>query len=213
MPQRRPLRTLERTRTREPTVSTRPPAALEEAPNRPMSTDDAPLTTEAAVDDNGPDAADHTVEQSMTRSFLFTDIEGSTCQWEERPTMRSQVDDHFAVLRAAVVAEKGEIFATMGDGIAAAFTSAGAAVSAAVNAQRNMKAVGLRVRMGIHTGEVSRTDGNFLGRAVNRAARIMSMGEGGQVLLSDLAASLVSQGSNPVAVIDLGTHELRGLTT
>ncbi len=146
-----------------------------------------------------------------TQTFLFTDIEGSTRQWEESLAMSSLVDRHFALLRECVEADSGEVFATMGDGIAAAFGSADAAVRAAISAQQRMPSIGLSVRMGIHTGEVTRVDGDFRGRPVNRAARIMAAGHGGQILLSDVAASLVRSGPCPVELVDLGTHHLRDL--
>ena len=85
----------------------------------------------------------------------------------------------------------------MGDGIAAGFTSVDAAVRAAVAAQLQMPAVGLAVRMGVHTGEVERVGDDFRGRALNRAARIMATGHGGQILLSDVSAALVRNGPEP----------------
>lgn len=147
-----------------------------------------------------------------TMTFLFTDIEGSTRQWEESPEMQGRVDQHFAALREAVDEVGGEVFATMGDGIAAAFPSADAAVHAAISAQRRMPAIGIGVRMGIHTGEVERIDDDFRGRPVNRAARVMAVGHSGQVLLSDVTAALVRSGPGPVELVDLGTHRLRDLT-
>jgi predicted ATPase/class 3 adenylate cyclase len=147
----------------------------------------------------------------MTLTFLFTDIEGSTRQWEELPEMSNRVDEHFALLDAAVVAMGGEIFARMGDGIAAAFPSAEAAIYAAVDAQRQMPMTGLQVRMGIHTGEVERVGDDFRGRPVNRAARIMAAGHGGQILVSDVSASLVRGGFCPPELVDVGRHRLRDL--
>jgi predicted ATPase len=144
-------------------------------------------------------------------TFLFTDIEGSTRQWEESPEMHARVEQHFAVLRRAVEDEDGEVFATMGDGIAAAFTSAEAAVDAAIAAQRGMAQIGLAVRMGIHTGEVERVDDDFRGRPVNRAARIMAVGHGGQILVSDISAALLRTGPSPVGLTDLGSQRLRDL--
>ena len=149
---------------------------------------------------------------STTMTFLFTDIEGSTRQWEESPEMHDRVEQHFGVLREAVDAVGGEVFATMGDGIAAAFPSAEAAVQAAISAQRRMPPIGLRVRMGIHSGEVERVGDDFRGRPVNRAARIMAVGHGGQILVSDVSAALVRTGPSPVEFADLGPHRLRDLT-
>ncbi|HEX4983405.1 MAG TPA: hypothetical protein VFV63_16995 [Ilumatobacteraceae bacterium] len=85
---------------------------------------------------------------NTTMTFLFTDIEGSTRQWEESPEMHDRVERHFTALREAVGDVGGEVFATTGDGIAAAFSSAEAAVGAAVSAQRMMPAIGVRVRTG-----------------------------------------------------------------
>ncbi|HEV7757338.1 MAG TPA: adenylate/guanylate cyclase domain-containing protein, partial [Acidimicrobiales bacterium] len=149
--------------------------------------------------------------RGSTMTFLFTDIEGSTRQWEESPEMHARVEQHFAVLRRAVEDEDGEVFATMGDGIAAAFTSAEAAVDAAIAAQRGMAQIGLAVRMGIHTGEVERVDDDFRGRPVNRAARIMAVGHGGQILVSDISAALLRTGPSPVGLTDLGSQRLRDL--
>jgi predicted ATPase/class 3 adenylate cyclase len=148
----------------------------------------------------------------LTRTFLFTDIEGSTRQWEVLPGMHQRVEAHFAALRAAVAAGGGEVFATMGDGVAAAFSSAEAAVTSAIAAQRQLAATGLRVRMGIHTGEVEQVDTDYRGRPVNRAARIMAVGHGGQILVSDVVATLVRSGPSGLAFADLGTHRLRDLT-
>ena len=143
-----------------------------------------------------------TPSRRATMSLLFTDIVGSTRQWEQCAGMSELVEAHFAVLRDAVAASGGEIFATMGDGIAAGFTSVDAAVRAAVAAQLQMPAVGLAVRMGVHTGEVERVGDDFRGRALNRAARIMSSGHGGQILLSDVSAALVRNGPEPLGLVD-----------
>jgi predicted ATPase/class 3 adenylate cyclase len=148
---------------------------------------------------------------SSTMTLLFTDIEGSTRRWEEMPAMHDQVEQHFEVLRDAVGRHGGVVFSTMGDGIAAAFSSAGSAVDAAIDAQRAMASTGVSVRMGVHTGEVERVGDDCRGRAVNRAARIMAVGHGGQILLSDVTVALVRTGQQPVDAIDLGTHRLRDL--
>ena len=105
------------------------------------------------------------------------------------------------------------MFATLGDGIAAAFDAAGSAVDAAVAAQRDLAALGLAVRMGVHTGEVERAGGDYRGRPVNRAARIMAVGHGGQILVSDVTATLVRAGwrDDAVELVDVGPHRLRDL--
>ena len=153
-----------------------------------------------------------TASARTTMTFLFTDIEGSTRQWEELPEMSATVERHFQVLRRAVEGRGGEVFSTMGDGIAAAFGSAEAAVDAAVAAQRSMPDVGVAVRMGLHTGEVERVADDFRGRPVNRAARIMAVGHGGQILVSDVTAALVRPSAEATRFLDLGRHRLRDLT-
>jgi class 3 adenylate cyclase len=152
---------------------------------------------------------------SGTVTFLFTDIEGSTRLWEQdEVAMRAAISRHDEMLRKAVADHGGVVFATMGDGIAAAFGSASAAVFAAVTAQGLLAAetwqtqTPIRVRMGIHTGAAELCDGDYLGPPVNRAARLMAIGHGGQVLCSSATAELVGDG---VGLVDLGRQRLRDL--
>ena len=85
-----------------------------------------------------------------------------------------------------------------GDGLAAAFARAGDALRAAVDAQAALLAeewpdgVSLSVRMGLHSGEADERENGFFGSAVNRAARIMSVARGGQILMSAVTASLAA---------------------
>lgn len=147
-----------------------------------------------------------------TLTFLFTDIEGSTRRWEASAAMHDRVEEHFRVLRAAVGAAGGEVFATMGDGVAAAFGGAGAAAHAAVAAQLALRATGLPVRMGIHSGEAQRVGDDYRGRSLNRAARIAACAHGGQVLVSETAAALLRSVGSDLALADLGVHHLRDLS-
>ena len=127
--------------------------------------------------------------------------------------MHRRVEEHFEALRACVATGGGTVFATMGDGIAASFTSASAAVQAAVSAQQMLAAIGLRVRMGVHSGAAERVSGDFRGPAVNRAARLMGLGHGGQILVSDaVAAAFRHIGAQPIRFVDLGVYQLRDLT-
>ena len=105
-----------------------------------------------------------------TTTFLFTDIEGSTRQWERLPDMHDRVERHFDVLRRHVGEFGGVVFSTMGDGIAASFPSAEAALHAAIGAQLELPRLDLSVRMGLHTGEAQRAGPDFRGRTLNRAA-------------------------------------------
>jgi predicted ATPase len=142
-------------------------------------------------------------------TFLFTDVEGSTRLWEEDPdAMRVAVARHDEVVRGALEANGGYVFATGGDGFAAAFTRAADAVAAAQEAQAALAQLGgVTVRMGINTGEVHERDGDYFGPAVNRTARLMAAGHGGQVLISGVTAELV-----PGLVLrNLGEHRLQDL--
>ncbi len=141
-----------------------------------------------------------------TVTFLFTDIEGSTRRWEaDADAMRIALAAHDEVLRSAIEGGDGWLFKHTGDGVCAAFASSRAAVDAAIDAQRLL---GLPVRMGIATGEAEQRGGDYFGPALNRAARVMAVGHGGQVLLSNSTASLVTG----VELSDLGEHRLRDLS-
>jgi len=123
-------------------------------------------------------------------TFLFTDIEGSTRRWEsDAAEMRSALLAHDEVLRTAIESHGGFLFSHTGDGVVAAFASPKAAVDAAVAAQRTLE---LPVRMGLATGEAELRDGDYFGTVLNRAARVMAAGHGGQILLADSTAGLLS---------------------
>src|SRR5262249_3660311 len=124
-------------------------------------------------------------------TFLFTDIEGSTQLWErDAARMQAALARHDALLRKAVESNAGTVVKMIGDGMHAAFSDPLAAVVAAVDIQRAMAEPGtaegleLRVRGGLHLGDVEYRDRDYYGSAVNRAARIMTAAHGGQVLVS-----------------------------
>jgi len=140
-------------------------------------------------------------------TFLFTDVEGSTRRWEkDADAMRAALSAHDEVLRQVIEAHGGFMFKHTGDGVCAAFGSPKAAVDAAVDAQRALE---LPVRMGIATGEAELREGDYSGAVLNRAARVMAAGHGGQVLLADSTAGLLSG----VDLVDLGPRRLRDLPT
>ena len=143
-------------------------------------------------------------------TFLFTDIEGSTRLWEDRPDdMRVALAEHDELMHNSFDAHGGYVFSTGGDGFAVAFARAHGAVEAAAKAQAALADNPLiKVRMGIHSGEVHERDGDYFGPAVNRAARVMAAGHGGQVLVSQATAELISPRND---LVDLGTHRLRDL--
>jgi predicted ATPase/class 3 adenylate cyclase len=157
---------------------------------------------------------------SGTVTFLFTDIEGSTQRWERRPdAMGVALARHNALVRGAIEAHGGYVFKTIGDAFCSAFGMASTALAAARTAQQALSKEdfssvdGLLVRMALHTGHVEERDGDYLGSAVNRAARLLAIGHGGQVLVSHAAADLVQDAMPPESDLrDLGAHRLKDLT-
>jgi predicted ATPase len=146
------------------------------------------------------------VGRSGTPTFLFTDIEGSTRRWERDPeAMESALATHDEVLRSAIEVNGGRLFKHTGDGVCAAFASARSALDAAVEAQRRLA---LPVRMGVASGEAEERGGDFFGPPLNRAARVMAAGHGGQILVAASTAALV----DGVDFLDLGEHRLRDLS-
>ena len=155
-----------------------------------------------------------------TVTFLFTDIEGSTQRWDaHREAMSAAVQRHDAIVRAAMDAHGGYVFKTLGDAFCVAFARSDAAVAAALDFQRALAAEdfaavgGLRVRVALHTGTADERDSDYFGPAVNRVARLLSIGHGGQTLLSGVMHDLVL-GSLPsrVSLRDLGEHRLKDLS-
>jgi predicted ATPase/class 3 adenylate cyclase len=154
---------------------------------------------------------------SGTVTFLFTDLEGSTRLWEKHPdAMRPALARHDAILREAVAARQGHVVKTTGDGMHAVFATAHDALAAAVVIQLGLAAESfgetgpLRVRIGVHTCEAEYRDGDYYGSEVNRAARLMSVAHGDQIVVSSVTSGLVRDGS--VELVDLGEHRLRDLT-
>lgn len=148
-------------------------------------------------------------------AFLFTDIEGSTRRWERDPVAMSEaLRVHDEILRTAIEAEGGTVFKTIGDAFCAVFTSAHSAALAAACAQQTLMAVDwgpigpIRVRMAIHCGPAEARDQDYFGPTLNRVARLLGVGHGGQVLLSEAARNEVMVFGE---VEDLGLHRLKDL--
>src|SRR6201985_2642995 len=116
--------------------------------------------------------------------------------------MRAALAAHDAVLRTTIETHGGFLFKHTGDGVCAAFASPRSAVDAAVAAQRGL---GLPVRMGLATGEAELRDGDYFGAVLDRAARVMTAGHGGEILWADSTAGLLSG----VDLVDLGPRRLR----
>jgi predicted ATPase/class 3 adenylate cyclase len=144
-----------------------------------------------------------------TVTFLFTDIEGSTRLLHELGDEYADVlAEHHRVLRAAFSQHGGVEVDTQGDAFFYAFARASDAVAAARDGQDALAAGPVRVRMGVHTGEPLITEEGYVGADVHRAARVMSAGHGGQVLVSETTRQLLDE---EAALSDLGEHRLKDL--
>ncbi len=152
-------------------------------------------------------------------TFLFTDIEGSTRLWEEHaPAMGEALALHDELLRDTVERHHGMVIKTTGDGMLAVFSRPASAVEAAIDAQRRLRDASwgqtgpLRVRMALHAGAAEMRDGDYFGPSLNRVARILAIGHGGQIICSAIAAVLARETLTPaVAMVDLGSHRLRDI--
>src|SRR5439155_11325166 len=135
----------------------------------------------------------------------------STRLWEEHPdAMQGAMARHDEILRDAIAAHGGHVVKGTGDGVHGAFADAAGAARAAVDAQRALGsetwgATGpLSVRMGIHTGPAQQRDGDYYGTAINRAARLMSIAHGGQIVLSLAAEEVLGDAlGDDIHVVDL----------
>ncbi|RIL10306.1 adenylate/guanylate cyclase domain-containing protein, partial [bacterium] len=132
--------------------------------------------------------------------------------------MRGALARHDALVRSAIEAHGGHVFKTVGDAFCAAFQTAPAAVAAALAAQRALAAEAwpaeapIAVRVGIHTGAAEAEGGDYFGPALNRVARLMGAGHGGQVLVSAAAWELVRDDlPDGVGLRDLGERRLKDL--
>ena len=155
-----------------------------------------------------------------TFTFLFTDIEGSTALLRRlREGLYAQVlADLRSLIRSGLSAHGGREMDTQGDGLFAVFSSPSACLAAVIDMQKALETHAwpgqeqVRVRMGIHTGEASKTATGLVGLDVHRAARVAAVGYGGQVLLSEAAATLVRDWIPAEAALrDLGVHRLKDL--
>lgn len=156
---------------------------------------------------------------TVTLTFLFTDIEGSTSLWEHQPAqMRKAIQSHHEILRQAIESNGGYVFRIIGDAFNASFPAAPLAVAAAVKAQSNLYSMSwdlerpIRVRMALHTGAVVENKGDYLGASLNHIGRLLPSCHGGQTVLTLITRELV-QDSLPegVHLIDLGLHHFRDL--
>ena len=155
---------------------------------------------------------------SGTVTFLFTDLEGSTRLWQEysRHDAERALVRHDELVRGAIEQHRGYVVKTTGDGFHAAFATSRDALLGGVAAMRAIEGAdwgevgAFRVRMGLHTGEATARDGDYYGPSLNRAARLMSVAHGGQLVCSQVTADLVrDELPGDVDLVDLGEIRLR----
>ena len=153
-----------------------------------------------------------------TRTFLLTDIEGSTALWERvGPAYRHALERHNHIVREEVQRHGGEELSEAGDGFLIAFRRTNDAIRCAVDIQKGLAAspwpsdVGtLAVRMGVHLGDVEVFEkGRYSGIILHRASRIRSLAHGGQILCSNAAAAAVRD--EGFEMLELGVFGLRGV--
>jgi len=155
-----------------------------------------------------------------TVTFVFTDVVDSSRLWEEQPeAMRHAMATHDEVMKDLIAANSGVMVKQTGDGAFAVFASVFDAIAAAMAfrtafaAESSRYASALAVRIGVHTGEAGLRDGDYFGSSVNRAARVMSLAKGGQVLVSLATKELVRDRLPSGMVLrDVGKRDLKGLS-
>jgi len=150
--------------------------------------------------------------QRVLATILMTDIVDSTAFAERAGDVAwgRLMEQHLATLRRALDRFRGREIATTGDGILALFDGAERAVLGAVAMARAVDASDLRIRAGVHTGEVEVTPGNVRGVAVHVASRIMGLAGAGEVLVSDTTHDLIE--GNELRFVERGSHALKGVT-
>jgi predicted ATPase/DNA-binding SARP family transcriptional activator len=170
---------------------------------------------------SGPTPASAAELPSGTPTFLLTDVEGSTDRWEQdAPSMRQAMEVHDRVLARQISRHGGTQVESgrEGDSVLAAFTKATDAISCAVEIQRELASetwppgADLRVRIALHSGEAELRGSHYYGRSVYRCARLMAIGHGGQILVSQATHHLAIDALPPgISLRSLGSHRLRDL--
>jgi len=156
-----------------------------------------------------------------TLTFVLTDIEDSTRQWDDEPSMMAgALRRHDELVSSAIEATDGWFVKSKGEGDStfSVFVDPVAAVTAAELIRDSIEeepwppGLTIRVRIGVLTGVAELRDGDYFGAAVNRAARVRSLASGGEILLAASTYALVADSLLRNRVIDdRGEHELRGL--
>ena len=148
-----------------------------------------------------------------TFTFLYTDIENSSPQWEADPAaMSDRVAKLNDLITTTVELHEGKVFKSLGDGLAAIFDAPHQAVLAAIRVQKALVQTELpKIRVGIHTGYAEQDDFDYQGTTLNRVSRITNLGHGGQILISEESYKLAQNRLPPnTATKDLGIHSIKG---
>ena len=149
--------------------------------------------------------------RSYVTSILLTDIVDSTATVERigRTAWDRTISLHFEQVRRALDRHRGVEIKTTGDGILATFDGAARAARAALDIHLGSDILGIRVRAGIHTGEVDAVPGNIRGMAVHIAARVSAAADPGETLVSATTREVIS--ADDLRFEDRGSHELKGI--
>jgi predicted ATPase/class 3 adenylate cyclase/DNA-binding CsgD family transcriptional regulator len=152
-------------------------------------------------------------------TLLFTDVEGSVRLWEaDREAMAEASARYDHIVREQIDVTGGQVVTAAGEALRAVFADPAAALRCAVALQRAAGAepwrhgLPVRVRVALHSGACVERDGDYFGPVVNRAARLLAIGNGGQILVSggtrELLADRLADG---IGLRDLGVHRLKDL--
>jgi class 3 adenylate cyclase len=145
-------------------------------------------------------------------TVLFVDVAGSTRQVSELGDRRWRafLDGFEETVRRALLAHRGELVNSAGDGVLATFDGPARAIRCASHIRDEVRHRGLDVRCGLHTGEVTRREGGVAGIAVHIGARVSTVAEPGEVLVTRTVRDLVA--GSGIAFEERGEHTLKGVT-
>ena len=145
------------------------------------------------------------------QTILFTDIVGSTAKAVELgdARWRELLEDHHATVRRLLLRHRGTELDTAGDGFFARFDGPARAIRCACAIAETVGELGLEVRAGLHTGECEQVEGKVGGIAVHIGARVASLAQPGEVLVSSTVKDLVA--GSGISFQERGEHELKGI--
>lgn len=145
-------------------------------------------------------------------TFLHSDIAESSPAWERTASEMSSLVDHiFSVIRQSTERHAGRVYKSLGDGLACVFANSADAVKAAADIQLRLGADKSRLRIGIHVGEATEVEMDFMGACLNRVSRITNAGHAGQILISEEAWCDAESGAlDQLSTLDLGSHLTKG---